>query len=383
MRSKRKIIVVDDEEDILNFLSRSFQKSYDVITVQNGGEAVNLFGKTAFDLVVTDINMPGINGIQLLDVAKTLVPDCEVILMTGFSDVDIVIKALNQGAFAFVTKPLDIAMVSKRIEDGLAVVRARENEKKVRKEMKNELLMQSLFAQRLSVLAAMSGGIAHELNQPLNGIGIYAATLAFMADSKNNISAPSVKDIAEEITQAVKKANTIIEHMKEFSSGANVGENRILNLKQAVIRSLNLFSVQLNSEKINLIFDIPDYLEVLTNQNRLEQVIINLVSNAKDSIIEKSKLGQSEDPENEIVIKASEGGDSIFLDVRDSGMGVSEELQSNLFEPFVTGKKTSMGSGLGLPICRRILNDFNSKLEVQESGPGGSTFRITFPRTKM
>ena len=382
MSIKRKIMVVDDEEIILSLLCRTLQKSYDVTGASNGGEAISLLEKNSFDIVLTDVRMPGIGGIQLLEIVKGTTPECEVILMTGFSDIDIVIKALNQGAFAFVTKPLDTVMVFKKIEDGLAIVRSRENKKKVIKEIKNELLMQTLFAQRLSALAAMSGGIAHELSQPLNGIGIYAATLVSMADSNQKISSISVKEIAEEITEAIKKANKIIEHMREFSEETDVHDNCTLQLKKAVERSLDLFSVQLNSKNIELLIEIPEAFKILANQNRLEQIIINLVSNAKDSIVEKSKLCGGEEPLKKIVISASQCRDSIFLDIRDTGMGVPEDIQNNIFEPFVTGKKIIKGSGLGLAICRRILSDFHSKIALLESGPDGTVIRITFPKIK-
>lgn len=382
MDTKRKILVVDDQEDILHLISRTLQESYNVITASSGAEAISLLEKKTFDILLTDVRMPGIDGIHLLQIVKALIMECEIILMTGFTDIDIVIKALNQGAFAFVTKPLDMNMVVKRIEDGLAVVRAREDKKEVIKEIKNELLMQTLFAQRLSALAVMSGGIAHELNQPLNGISIYAATLASIADSGKKINPSSVKDIAEEITQAVNRASAIIEHMREFSSRTNAHENLPLHLKHAVERSLELFSVQLSSKSIDLIIDIPDAFKILANQNRLEQVLINLVSNAKDSIDEKSKLPGKENSQRKIIISASENRDSILLDIRDTGKEVPEEFQDNLFEPFVTSKINTKGSGLGLAICRRILNDFHSKIELLESNPNGTTFRVTFPKPK-
>tara|TARA_B100001964_G_scaffold87167_1_gene98115 strand:- start:2081 stop:2878 length:798 start_codon:yes stop_codon:yes gene_type:complete len=265
MSIKRKILVVDDEEMIVTLLSRTLQKSYDVTEASSGGEAISLLEKNSFDLVLTDVRMPGIDGIQLLETVREIRPECEVILMTSFTDIDIVITALNRGAFAFVTKPLDTAMVLKRIEDGLAIVRSRENQKKVIKEIKNELLMQSLFAQRLSALAAMSGGIAHELNQPLNGIGIYAATLASMASSNKEISSISVKEIAEEITGAIEKANKIIKHMREFSEETDVYDNCTLQLKKAVERSLDLFSVQLSSKNVELLIEIPEDFKILAN----------------------------------------------------------------------------------------------------------------------
>ena len=114
----------------------------------------------------------------------------------------------------------------------------------------------------------------------------------------------------------------------------------------------------------------------------MEQIIINLVSNAKDSIVEKYELRKGNESVKKIIIDASQSRDSIFLDIRDTGMGIPEDMQSNIFEPFFTSKKIIKGSGLGLAICRRILSDFQSKIALLESGPNGSVFRITFPKIK-
>lgn len=380
MTEKRKILVVDDEQDILDFLYKVLNEAFDVRLANGGATGISVFQKEEFNLVLTDVRMPDVDGIMFLRTIKKISPQCEIILMTGSAEMHMVIEALNEGAFAFVLKPLDIKAIFHRIDQAVSVLRGRENVQMVLKELKNELVMQTIFAQRLSALAAVAGGIAHELNQPLNGIGIYAATLHSMAESGKELDSSAIGEVAKDIIHEVKRADGVIKHMREFSSGSNVHEKEILNVKKAVQRSMELFSVQLSAKGIGLEIDIPENLEIMANQNRFEQVIINLVSNSKDSISEKIGVAGADDSENYISICAFGNDESVMLDIKDTGCGIPEKLEDTVFDPFVTGKKTVNGSGLGLAICRKILSDINSKIELLNTGPDGTTFRISFPK---
>lgn len=379
MKKKPKLLIVDDEKTILGFLKTILQKDFEVFPANDGAEALMIFDKHHFDLVLTDIRMPGIDGLQLLRTIKKLSPNCEVLLMTGFADTHVAINALNEGAFALITKPLKTEMLLQRLNHAGAVIQHHENQEKVLKEMKSELIMQSLFTQRLSALAAMAGGIAHEMHQPLSGIGLYATTLQNMVTEKNTVDVNYLLETLKKINAQVDRAAKVIEHMKEFSSGESSEEIVTLNLKGAIEKSLELFNVQLQKHGIELRMDVPPELHIKANANRFEQVIINLTSNARHSLIEKSQKLKKTDWDKQIHIQSREEKDKILIDVIDRGMGVPKELRKNLFEPFVTGKKKTKGSGLGLAICKRILMDFDADIELLKTGSEGSTFRMNFP----
>lgn len=245
-------------------------------------------------------------------------------------------------------------------------------------DMKSELLMQSLFSQRLSALGALSGGIAHEINQPLSGIGLYATTLLNILKDKNKIDSNYFSDTLARIVGQVSRSKKIIKHMREFSSGEKIEIVENLSLKYSVEKSLELFYAQLNAHDIELNIDIPSNLDVPVNMSRFEQVIVNLVSNARDSLDEKFSKSMTENIHKHIILRGSKEKDVIFLDIIDNGIGVSKDLQGNLFEPFVTNKKKGKGSGLGLSICKKILKDFGAEIELKKTNSDGSTFRIRF-----
>ncbi len=380
MDPKRKILIVDDEKNILQLLKDNLKVDFDVYLADCGVAALELFEQNHFDLMIADVRMPGMDGLQLLRTVKNQYSNCVVILMTGFAETQVAVNALNEGAFAFVTKPLEMGLLSERIHYAVAVIQNRENQEKVLKEMKSELLMQSLFAQRLSALAALSGGISHEMLQPLSGIKIYLATLQDKVREDSQIESNYLLETLEKILKQVNRATKIIEHMREFAIEGNRNEIMTLTLKEAIERSLELFKVQIRARGIELKLDIPAGLIIHVNPNRFEQVLVNLIANAKDSIIEKSSKKNMEGFKKYIFIQGREDKDWTILDVTDSGLGVPEKIQKTLFEPFVTSKKNSMGSGLGLAICKRILLDYNANIELLRSSSEESAFRIRFPK---
>ncbi len=375
--ASRRILVIDDEQDILDYLVRELRGKLDVLTALGGSEAIARFEEKEIDLVLTDVRMPGIDGIQILKTIKQLSPNCEVLLMSGYTDTHVLLNALNEGAFAFVTKPLIRDVLINRINHAIAVIQARENKDEVLQELKSDLLMQSKFANRLSALAAMAGGIAHELHQPLSGISIYSGTIKRMMEKNNAINGDYLKETMIKIDKQIERATGVIEHIREFSSGKVNQETERMNLEVAVKRSMELFNIQLKTHDIDLDIDIQKDLYINADRNIFEQVIINLISNAKDSLLEGSP--ESKNRQKSIHIRGYLDDSWIKIDIKDTGSGIPKEMIDTMFEPFSTSKQALGGSGLGLFICRRVLEDYGAKIEFISTGPEGSTLRLCFP----
>ena len=131
----------------------------------------------------------------------------------------------------------------------------------------------------------------------------------------------------------------------------------------------------MKSRKIVLLNQVPRDLQVTAHFNRLEQLIINLISNARDSFEAKQKT-------KEIKISGSDNGSIVVIECEDSGCGISRELQSRIFEPFVTSKGPEKGTGLGLSICHGIVRDYKGSISLKHSSKNGSCFSIRFPSTR-
>lgn len=378
MNGRRSILIIDDERDNLDYLQAELAGRFHVGLANGGSEGIARFADERFDVVLTDVRMAGIDGIQVLKTVKQMAPECEVLLMSGYSDIEAVIDAMNKGAFAFVTKPIMKPLLLSRIDHAIAVMQGRENQQEVLRELKHNLLMQSRFAQSLSALAAMSGGVAHELQQPLSGISMFSATVRKMVLQGREIKPDFLVEIMGKIEKQVDRARSVIDHMREFSSGKERVETRRLNLSEAVMRALDLFRLQLHTHNITLEIDIPGELEIEAEQIRFEQVVVNLVSNAKDSILAYAVEGEMR-ATRQIDIRGRHQEGEVVMDVSDSGCGVPDWIADRLFDPFVTGKTDLGGSGLGLFICRSVLEDFSARIQLLATGNEGSTFRVFFP----
>ncbi len=245
--------------------------------------------------------------------------------------------------------------------------------------MRHQLDVQTLFNQRLSALAAMAGGIAHELNQPLSGIRVYADMVANSIDNKQVLDPQSTGITMGKIIRLVDRAASIIEHMRQFASEKSPGDLRSerLPLRQAVDASLELVGQQLRNRGIAFRNEIDASHLVLGNQHRLEQVFINLFTNSRDAIVDKPvpPLGG-----HFIRLRSHLSPQGLEVIVDDSGPGVPESVRDKLFDPFVSSKAPGAGTGLGLPICHGILKDCGASIRLHRTSPDGTSFILNFPR---
>jgi two-component system sensor kinase FixL len=232
------------------------------------------------------------------------------------------------------------------------------------------LMLQTLFAQRLQALAEMAGGISHELNQPLGSIRMYAETMSMMLRRGAH---DSLAGTLEKIRNQVDRAASVIRHMREFAATDRLPEAKPVGLRDCVTGALDLLGTQLAMHRIQTQVEIPEDLIVMADGHRIEQVICNLLANARDSIDEKQAgAGQ-------VSLHGARRGNKIELLVSDSGSGIPPALVDRIFEPFITSKGPDRGTGLGLSISHGILKDYGAEIKVRKSDGDGTTFALVFP----
>jgi two-component system sensor kinase FixL len=232
------------------------------------------------------------------------------------------------------------------------------------------LMMQTLFAQRLQALAEMAGGISHELNQPLGSIRMYAETMAMMLRRQNY---NALQRTLTKIMSQVDRAAAVIRHMREFAATDKPPVAEPVRLFDCVTGALDLLGTQLAKRRIRTSIDVPEDIIVMGDQHRYEQVICNLLANARDSIDDKA------DHDRRISLDASVNNGHTCLLVADTGCGIPEHISDRIFEPFITSKGPDHGTGLGLSITHGILKDYGAEIRLRKSDSSGTTFAITFP----
>lgn len=248
-----------------------------------------------------------------------------------------------------------------------------------------EAEQQLIQASKIATLGEMAAGIAHELNQPLSVIKTASNYFMKKLDKNEPIDPDIHQTLATEIDSYVNRATKIINHMREFGRKSDMKLVKT-EINAIIKRAFDMFSQQLKVRGIEVVWELADDLPpILGDPNRLEQVFINLLINARDAIEDRwDAVGDREHaefvpPEKRIYLRSFEREQTVVVEVEDSGKGIPEELIDKIFEPFYTTKEVGKGTGLGLSISYGIVNDCKGAIQARAGKAGGACFVLTFP----
>ncbi len=229
-------------------------------------------------------------------------------------------------------------------------------------------------ASKMATLGEMATGIAHELNQPLNVIQVGADFFAKKIKRGQQISDDEVLKVSRNINEQVERATHIIDHLRDFGRKSDLRVYPV-DLNDPIRGVFTLLGQQFKLRKIEVNLRLDEGLpKILADRNRLEQIFLNLVTNARDAM-------EAKGPEapKKLTITTSREGDGVVARVWDTGTGIPEGIQNKIFEPFFTTKETGQGTGLGLSITYNLVKDFKGDIEVESAPDLGTTFKVSFP----
>jgi len=238
---------------------------------------------------------------------------------------------------------------------------------------------QLIQASKMATLGEMSAGVAHELNQPLSVIKTASSFIMKKIKKTEAIDPSILQTMAHEIDCHVDRAAKIINHLREFGRKSEVTREPI-EINTALDKAHDMFNQQLKLREIAVVKDFAEDLPlVLADANRLEQVFINLLINARDAIEDKLEKTGRIGWEKQIRLKTRAENAKVKIDIEDSGIGIAENVKDKIFEPFFTTKKVGRGTGLGLSISYGIVQDYGGMIQVQSVESMGTKFTIEFP----
>lgn len=238
---------------------------------------------------------------------------------------------------------------------------------------------QLIQAGKMTTLGVMAAGMAHEINQPLNVIQICADFLLKMLKKGQPVKDDDLKTMANDIVANVGRAAGVIKHVRDFARQSEIVRSR-LNINDPIKDVFKVLGNQLKVHQIKLELDLdPNLPDIMAEHNRLEQVFINLVTNAMDAIDEKSAQPDINDSEKRITIQSFAENGQVVVNVSDTGIGMSEDVKNKILEPFFTTKKIGKGTGLGVSISYGIIKDYDGSIEIESEVGKGATFKISFP----
>ncbi|MBU4425723.1 MAG: PAS domain S-box protein [Proteobacteria bacterium] len=242
-----------------------------------------------------------------------------------------------------------------------------------------ETEQQLIQASKMATLGEMATGVAHELNQPLSVIETASSFFMRKINKKERIEDENLFTMAKKIRSNVDRATKIIHHMREFGRKSDVTKrktdtNKVLN------KALEIFTQQLKLREIEVVKELQEDLPpILADSNRLEQVFINLLINARDAIEAKWEESDHKGGDKKISLKTGSKDGMVIIEVKDTGIGIPQSIFDKIFEPFFTTKKVGRGTGLGLSISYGIIQDFGGSIHVLSNKNGGASFVIKLP----
>ena len=242
-----------------------------------------------------------------------------------------------------------------------------------------EAEQQLIQASKMATLGEMATGVAHELNQPLAVIKTASRFFIKKVRNKEPIPEHIISTLSEEIDGHVDRATKIINHMREFGRKSDKRLDPI-SINEVLNRTSEIFSQQLKARGIDVVWELADKLpRVRADANRLEQVFINLLINARDAIEEKTLAHPHLKGEKKIYLISRRRDGMVQVEVRDTGKGIPKSLIAKVFEPFFTTKEVGKGTGLGLSISYQIVKDFGGTIRALSREGDGASFIISFP----
>jgi len=381
---KPKILLIDDEEGIRKLLGISLRDAgYPVSSAIDGERGIELFQEEAPEIVLTDIKMPGLDGIEVLRRVKAMSPDTEVIVITGHGEMELAIQSLQLEASDFITKPIHdeaLFVALRRAEEKLAWRRAlkhyNENLKsevrEATEELKN-LQKELLRAERLAATGQTVAGMAHAIKNILGGL----KGGRFMVNKGLEIAEMKcLQDGWAMVERNIEKISQLTLDLLSFCKERDP-EWEIVQPNDLIREVFKLYRDQAAERGVRLKLDLDEKMEPLAlDPKEMYQVLANLVGNAIDACT----LGDYVPPEPETIICSRTLPEKkILLEIRDNGMGMSEEVRKKLFTIFFS-TKGSRGTGLGLLLSHKIVQEHGGEIRVQSSPQRGAVFQIILPK---
>lgn len=360
--AKNQTVLVVEDDPLANKLAVNFLQKfyYRVDSAENGQLAFELYQRCVYDIVITDINMPKMNGLELCKKIREIKDNQKIVVMTAHNDSKFMQEAIRAGVNEYLFKPIDyadlliiICRLSKQIE------------------YESNLLEQN----KLAAMGEMVSNIAHQWREPLSVLKLVSENM-YLDFCANESTKESMKEQIDEIRRQTTYMSKTIDDFRNFFKQ---GEDQNFSLVDAINLAVSLSAAKLKLDSIDLELNCQD-CRIFGNKNQLAHVLLALVSNSKDSINEKRQIDLRR--VGKITISSVVQADFVLILVKDNGTGIATESMSRIFEPHFSTKHSNSGTGIGLYMVRTILERNMNGMIYGKNIDDGFEMTISIPTYK-
>jgi signal transduction histidine kinase len=371
------ILLVDDEEGLRKVLGLSLMdRGYTIRTAGDGYQALALFEQMRPAIVLTDIKMPGMDGIDLLRAIKQRDPDAEIIMITGHGDIELAIKSLKFDATDFITKPIDddiLDIALKRAKERIALRRQLRDYTENLERLVEEKSRQLVQAERMAAMGETVSGLAHAIKNIAGGLkgGAFVVEKGLDLDNPKYL-AQGWQMVRDNVSRIQQLSLDLLNIAKPETPNLQVLDPDV-PLKQVC----DLLRPQAEQFGIALQCRPAGNLSPMALEPEgIHRCLLNLGANALDACLQAGDRPK-EAGLIEFISDTMEGGGVVYR-VRDNGGGMDETVQQKIFQGFFT-TKGSRGTGIGLMLTRKIVEAHQGRIEVSSQLGRGTTFTIYLP----
>jgi signal transduction histidine kinase len=376
---KQRILVADDEKAIRDFLFEALSQlgGFSVELAENGEEALKKMEKEDFDLVLTDMKMPRMDGLQLIAEITKLKPETLIVLLTGHGTIDSALEAMKRGASDYLTKPLNLdellLRLRKVLEERQRFVSLKHYATELEKANQELRKIDEMKSEFVSVAS-------HELRTPLSAI---KNSVQLMLQGRTGEINQNQKKFLEMAERNINRLTSILNSLLDLSrieSGRINLKFEEMDLKGAIEFILSSLKPQSDGRSIRLQMEIHEQLpSVYGDREKVEQILTNLVGNAIKFTPEGGEISVSAKP-------FDEEGNMVAISVRDSGIGIPKDQLEKIFENFHqvedSLRRSIAGTGLGLAITKGLVETHHGRIWAESEIGKGSVFTFTLPVSK-
>lgn len=367
-----RLLIVDDETVFRNNLAKLLhRRGIPCQQAADGRSCLDVFENHPPDVLVLDVKLPGLGGIEVLQRIRKKGYATEVILLTGEATTQGGVEGIKAGAFDYLAKPIEIEHLITKVTqayDKIQRLSAQKKEADFRKKVEKRMMA----AERLAALGTLAAGVAHEINNPLAIINEAAGWIGMLLKKDELSRVPYRRDFEnalEKIDKSIERAKMITHQLLGMVKNHDETHTRV-DVTELVEEAIQLVTRFAKKKRIAIaLFAGSGRIEIISDPNQLRQVLINLLSNAIDA----------EPPSGTIRVSLEQKKNEVTIAVQDNGHGIPKEQAGKVFDPFFTTKAPGQGTGLGLFVSRRIVERLCGQIEFKSQIGRGTTFYVSLP----
>lgn len=390
--SPARVLVIDDEEAARFGIRKVLEKEqYQVDLAGNGQEALQKIHEFCPHVVISDINMPQMDGITLLKEVGRMQAPPPVILITAHGSESVAVQGLRAGAYDYLAKPFEVDDLRKAVRNAVEKQQLRESNRRYLADLERTLLelkdsqADRIRAEKMAALGRLVAGVAHEVNSPLGALTsaidtfgrAYARIAELLVSQAKLAGSPAIEKVdalqstleqtLQVAQQACQRVDSLVRTMRRFANLDHAPLRRA-DIRDCIESTLTLLNHELRGE-IRVVKDFASIAPIACYPLELNQLFTCLLINSIEAI---SGAG-------EIRIRTWLAAERLMIGIADSGRGIPEENLEKVFDPGFTTKGVGVGTGLGLPTCLKIVEKHQGTITIESSPGAGTSVTVALP----